>query len=137
MKKLLKIALLTITVSCFAQNYNQSWSKRDKLNYKFVTVGFDVRNLAVGSKPTEDKSELNYQIKAGAVSKNVEIGIFYEQFDRIQFQAYGAQAGYIFQLYNKTNLYTGAEFGSIIRYKDYNFLMYALMEKFANTSEIA
>ncbi len=124
MKNYLKIAIMLIWGISSAQNYNQSWSTPDKLNYKFVTVGFDVRNLAVGSKPTEDKSELNYQIKAGAVSKNVEIGVFYEQFNRIQFQAYGAQAGYIFQLANKTNLYTGAEFGSIIRYKDYNFLMY-------------
>lgn len=124
MKKLFTIAVLLIWGISNAQNYNQSWSKRDKLNYKFITFGFDGRNALIGSDPTDDKSELNYHIKAGAVSKNVEIGIFYEQFNRIKFQAYGVQAGYIFMVAKNTDLYAGAEYGSIIRYNDDNFLMY-------------
>lgn len=49
-------------------NYNQSWSNRDKLKYKFITVGFDARNAVVGSDPTGDKPELDYQIKIEAGS---------------------------------------------------------------------
>lgn len=124
MKKLLTIALLLIWGISHAQNYNQSWSKRDKLNYKFVAFGFDVRNAVIGSKPTNNKPELNYQFKLGAVSKNVEVAIFYEQFKRIDFQAYGVNVGYILPVAKKTDLYAGIETGSIIRYKTDNFLMY-------------
>lgn len=140
MKKLFTIALLLICGISNAQielspNYNQSWSKRDKNQYGFITFGFDARNATIGSKPTNKDPELNFHIKTGFVVKNVEIGVLYERFNRIEFQAYAATVGYIFQLKefkilgveipaNKTDLYIGGEYGSIIRYKDYNFIMY-------------
>lgn len=141
MKNYFTIALLLIWGISNAQielspNYNQSWSKRDKNKYGFITFGFDARNAVIGSKPTNDDPELNYHLKAGFVYNNIELGVLYEQFNRIDFQAYAATLGYTFQLDNeieiagilipldKTDIYVGAEAGSIMRYENFNFLMY-------------
>lgn len=133
MKKLITTALLTISLMVNAQNYSNSWSKRDKINNIFITFGFDARNLVEGSKPTNYDSELDFRIKAGTTVQNLEIAIFYENFKRITYQSYGFNVGYVLPLnleinalglsipLNKTDLYAGIEGGSIIRQSNSNF----------------
>ncbi len=123
MKTKILILLALISLKGMSQDYNQKYGKRDKLNYKFATLGVDVRNGLVGSKPTDDKSALDFQAKLGAVSNNWEVSLFYERFERIRFQAYGVNVGYNLQLPLNLDLYSGIELGSIIRNEKENSLM--------------
>lgn len=84
--------------------------------FKFVSVGIDAKNAIIGSKPTNNKSEIDFNLKIGAVYKNLEISIFYENFNKINFQAYGVNVN----LYNKTDVENltvsnGIQLGFIIR----------------------
>lgn len=126
MKKLLILAFLIVGMIMNAQNYNQNYSKRDKLNYLFLSVSADARHLVEGSKQTEYKEELDLITKAGIVSNNVEIGVFYETFHRLNFQAYGVNVGYIVMPLKKTDLYLGLEGSSIIRISNSSTFSYGL-----------
>jgi len=79
MKKL--ILLILFTVSLQAQNV-------------YFSAGFDVRNLVIGSKPTNNNSELNLMAKFGMVSnKKVEVTVNYEKFNSLDFWKFGFGVG--------------------------------------------
>ena len=122
MKKVVLLAFL-ITGIMNAQNYGQKWNQRDKEYYAFVSTGFDVRNLVIGSKPTNDKSALDVQFKVGVRANALEVSLFYENFNRINFQAYGVNVNGVLKLYKNFDLALGVELGSVIREGNSNFLM--------------
>lgn len=122
MKKLLLALLVTGSVSN-AQQYGTKWNQRNKEYHGFITSGIDVRNAIVGSKPTNNQSALDIQFKVGARANSLEVALFYETFRRIDFQAYGVNVNGVFQLYKNFDVALGVGGGSVIRYKDYNFLM--------------
>lgn len=117
MKRLLQTALFLISLSAGAQGLKI-------VNHPYVSGGFDARNAAIGSGPTGKKPNLDYQIKAGAVSSNIDIGIQYENFPAIDYQQYSAYINYAFPIKKKLLLYAGLETGSIIREGNSNFLFY-------------
>lgn len=114
MKRLLQFALMLVLVSANAQ----------EKNYPYVAAGFDLRNAAFGSKPTGNKPELDYQLKAGAIYNNVEIGIQYEAFPAIDYKQYSVYANYVIPISKKNSVSAGLEAGSIIREGNSNFLFY-------------
>lgn len=101
-----------------------SLSAKSQENYPFVSVGFDVANAIAGSKPTNNKSSLDAQIKAGAVYKSNEVYIQYENFNRISFQQYGLGYNRIIYPFYKVDLVFGVETGSIVRGSGFNWLYY-------------
>lgn len=72
MKKLL-LPLLAFTIGSYAQNHAS------------LAVGFDARNLAFGSAPTNYKSALNYTIDGHIVAKGVDINLGFEAFNEIKY----------------------------------------------------
>lgn len=126
MKNSLKLLVLLFSITMTAQQYGKHWNQRNKEYYGFVSTGFDVRNLAIGSQPTNDKSALDIQLKVGARANALEVSMFYENFNRIQFQAYGANVNGVFQLYKNFDLALGVELGSVIRERNSNFLMFGI-----------
>lgn len=123
MRKTITTAFLVIGMMANAQQYTQKYNKRDTPKFAFVSIGFDVRNAFTGSKPTNSKPALDGQIKLGAAYKSAEVAMFYENFDRIEFQAYGVNVNYVTEVAKNFDVVAGIEAGSIIRYKDFNFLM--------------
>lgn len=123
MKKLITIVILIVGMTMYSQNYNQSYSKRDKPNYMFIGLGLDLRNALVGSDPTNNKSALDLNFKVGAIHNKMELLMFYENFDRITFQAYGLNINYVQPIASLTDITIGIEAGSIIRSSNSNFLM--------------
>ncbi len=111
MKKL--ILLLLFSATMFAQEKTQK-------PHVYFSGGFDVRNLAFGSSPTKDKSELNYTLQFVMVgNNNVEAGIGFEEFNRIDFNRMFANVGYRFSLSEKSILIVGIEPSLINRYDDW------------------
>ena len=121
MKKIILAFLITGVMN--AQQCPKKLQQKNKDYYAFVSTGFDVRNLAIGSKPTNDKSALDVQFKIGARANVLEISMFYESFNRINFQSYGVNVNGVMQLYKNFDLALGVEFGSVIREGNSNFLM--------------
>jgi hypothetical protein len=73
--------------------------KKDKENYISFSTGLDVKNLIVGSKPTNNEPALNLFYQLSLVSNNVELNIGYENFNRIKFDKYTIGVGYHFPLH--------------------------------------
>lgn len=90
------IYTLLITLTVFS-----SYSQQQKDTYISFTSGFDIRNEAIGSEPTNNKPSLNYQFQFGMVGNNVEINVGYEVFPRLDFDKYTIGIGYHFHLYGK------------------------------------
>ena len=111
MKKIL-IALV-FTTSAFSQE-----------NYPFVSLGFDIANATIGSKPTDNKASLDGQIRVGAVYKSNEVYMQYENFATIDFQQYGVAYNRVVYPFYKVDLAMGVETGSIIRNGNSNWLYY-------------
>lgn len=126
MKKLLKITVLLFTITMSSQHYGSRWGQRDKEYYGFVSTGFDIRNLTIGSNPTDNKSALDVQFKVGARANALEVAGFYESFKRIEFEAYGVNINGVFQLYKNFDVALGGEFGSVIKEGNSNYIMYGL-----------
>ena len=138
MKKLILFAFLIVGMTMNAQNHNNAWSKKDKLNYFFISFSADAKHLVTGSKQTAHKKELDLKTKIGFIADNIETCLFYETFHRINYQAYGLNVGYIFQLndeidlklftipLDKTDLYLGIEGSQIIRYSNLGTFSYGL-----------
>lgn len=64
----------------------------------YFSVGADLRNGIIGSKPTNNKPELNYCIEFKMVgNNNVEVGIGFEEFSRIDFNRMYGTLGYRFE----------------------------------------
>lgn len=123
MKKITTILILIVGMTMYSQNYNQSYSKRDKPKYMFIGIGLDMRNAIIGSDPTNNKSALDLNFKAGAIYNKIEISMFYENFNKIIFQAYGVNINYVQPITSLTDIAIGIEGGSIIRSSNSNFLM--------------
>lgn len=87
MKKIILALLLT----------NSILAQKD--NYISFATGIDVRNVIVGSKPTNNKSAIDYQFQFSMVDRNVEVNIGYESFNRINFDKYSIGIGYHIPLY--------------------------------------
>jgi hypothetical protein len=68
-------------------------------NYMLLSTGIDVRNAIVGSKPTNDKSAIDYQFQFAMVDRNFEVNVGYECFPRINFDKYSIGVGYHIPLY--------------------------------------
>jgi hypothetical protein len=94
---------------------------------KFLSFGFDARNLIIGSIPTNNKPALDFNVKLGARYSNLEISIFYENFNKIIFQSYGVNINYITG--KKINFLLGTELGSVVREGNSNFLMIGLNQE--------
>jgi hypothetical protein len=74
--------------------------QRDREHYIAFSTAVDVRNLIVGSKPTNNKSALDLLFQASVVCPSaVEINIGYESFKKINFDKYTIGVGYHFPLY--------------------------------------
>lgn len=114
MKRLLQFALLLVIILADAQ----------QKNYPYVATGFDLRNAVSGSKPTNGRPELDYQLKASTIYRNVEIGIQFENFPAIDYKQYSVYANYVVPVYRKFSVSAGLEAGSIIREGNSNYLFY-------------
>ena len=65
----------------------------------YFASGIDVRNAAIGSNATDNKQELNYSLEFKMVgNNNVEVGIGFEQFNRIDFNRMYGSVGYRFEV---------------------------------------
>lgn len=114
MKNKIIIIGLIITSLCYSQDFN-------------ISLGYDIKNSIKGSKPTNFEPSLNYLLRASAVDKNnIEIGIFYENFNKINYQCYGINAGYFIEILKIMELYGGVESGFIIRKFNTNRFSYGL-----------
>ena len=83
MKKLLLLSLFALQVNA---------------QHVYFSAGFDPRNAILGSSPTNDKPELNYMLEFKMVGNNsVEIGIGFEEFNRIDFNRMYGTIGYRFE----------------------------------------
>ncbi|WP_269684899.1 hypothetical protein [Flavobacterium lacustre] len=87
-----KLILILVTSLTFAQKGTE--------HYIYFSGAVDVLNLAVGSKPTEYKSGLDYFLQFGMVARNFEINIGYERFGMVQFSKNTIGLGYHFPLYS-------------------------------------
>ena len=66
----------------------------------YFSAGADLRNGILGSEPTNNKPELNYSLEFKMVgNNNVEVGIGYESFNRIDFNRMYATIGYRIPVY--------------------------------------
>jgi len=85
----------------------------------YFSTGVDLRNGIIGSKPTDNKPELNYSLEFKMVgNNNVEVGIGFEQFNRIDFNRMYGSVGYRFEV-GKFILIPTIEPTLINRYNDW------------------
>ena len=104
MKKL--ITLLLFTVVSYSQNVQFS-------------VGTDVRNSIVGSKPTNNKPEANIIYQFAMISnEGIEVGITYETFKAISFERYNVQVGYQIEPLERVKIIPAINYNIIGRYGD-------------------
>ena len=101
MKKILIITLLFLGIGVQAQ--------------VFGTMGFDIANAVIGSKPTDRQPQANLQFKVGARINMFEGAVVYESFEAINFQQYSVNLNVVKELYTNLDLALGVEGGSIIR----------------------
>ena len=85
-KLLLPILLLSLTGS--------AQLSKEKDSYLSFSGGFDIRNAAIGSNPTQNKPALNYIVEMHAVSQNVDITVGYEAFPQIKYSRMISGLGY-------------------------------------------
>lgn len=79
-------------------------------------LGIDVRNAIVGSKPTNNKLELDLNLKFGMVTlKKTEITINYEKFNRIDFSRFSFGLGQQIEVTDKFKVVPTLEYGLINR----------------------
>ena len=116
--------------------------------------GLDLKNATIGSDATNNKPELNYSLQFTMVSiKNVEAGIGYESFERIDFNRMYLSAGVQFPI-GQFKIIPTLEPSIINRFRnwggglDYNFsqsfltvafnlaIQYGLNDRFAVQSAI-
>jgi len=80
------------------------------------SAGVDVRNAFVGSQPTQNKPEVDYLLGFNMISFNrFDVGIFYENFNRIKFTRYGCSVGYQLPITEKLIVTPSIEFSLINR----------------------
>jgi len=101
-KQILTILLILLTVIGYSQIS--------------TTIGFDIKNMVVGSEQTNNNPSLDLIIGFKARENNLEIGLNYERFQKINYQDYSVTVGFYHESTNKKNLfYSNLEFGQIIR----------------------
>jgi hypothetical protein len=76
-----------------------TYSQTEKDNYISFSGGLDLRNVIIGSDPTNNKSAIDYNLQFSMVDRNVEVSVGYESFTKIQFDKYFIGIGYHFPLY--------------------------------------
>lgn len=113
MKKL--FLLLLFSVLSFTSNA-QSDGQKDA----YISIGgsADIKNGLVGSAPTNNKPEFNGNFKFSMVSNNIDVGIGYETFPRLDFGRFYVAVGY----HIKTRYVTFIpciEGSDILRYDDW------------------
>jgi hypothetical protein len=86
MKKL--IILLLLSTSIYAQD-----------SYLSLATGIDIRNVIIGSKPTNNTPSIDYQFQFAMVDRRFEVNVGYECFPRINFDKYSIGVGYHIPLY--------------------------------------
>lgn len=86
MKKLITITLILIGISVNAQE--------EKDNYFSISTGFDIRNGFVGSKPTNNEQSLNWTAEAHVSTENIDFGLGYEAFERLNYDRKFMAVGY-------------------------------------------
>jgi len=94
----------------------------------YITSTVDFRNAVIGSKPTNDKPELDIILKAGVIAYNgvpIKVGIIYERFNALKFNKYCAEIGYDFKKFLIFDIQASIEGGWISRY-NMNFWTYGL-----------
>lgn len=97
--------LLLLLFPLFVSGQNVSFS-----------AGIDVRNAVIGSKPTHNKPEVDYLLGFNMISDNrFDVGIFYENFNRIKFTRYGFTVGYQLPITEKLIVTPSFEFSIINR----------------------
>lgn len=86
----------------------------------YFSSGADLRNGIIGSEPTNNKPELNCVIEFKMVGKNnVEVGIGFEQFNRIDFNRMYGTLGYRFPFFGNTIITPTIEPTLINRYDNW------------------
>ena len=86
----------------------------------YFSTGIDLRNAVVGSKPTNNKSELDLNFKFGLVSnKSTEITINYEKFNAIDFSRFAFGVGQQIEVTNRIKVVPTFEYGLINRSNDW------------------
>lgn len=85
MKKLL-VFICMVGISCL--------HAQEKDNYFSGSLGFDVRNGFAGSKPTNYEKALNWTAEAHVVTENVDFGLGYEAFERLDYSRKFMSGGY-------------------------------------------
>lgn len=86
------LLLLILSLNIYSQNV-------------YISAGFDVRNLVIGSEATRNKSELDYILRfgmIGSIPKHttvLEAQIGYERFEAIQYDRFFFGVGVHFPLY--------------------------------------
>lgn len=104
---------ITLVLSLFAVviSYSQN---------VYFASGFDVRNAVVGSKPTQDKPELDLLVKFGMVSnKKVEVTVNYEVFSRLDFWKFGFGVGKQIEVSDRIKIVPTLEYNLINRSDDW------------------
>lgn len=86
----------------------------------YFSAGIDVRNAIAGSKPTNNKSELDLNLKFGLVSnKGIEITVNYEKFNAIDFSRFSFGLGKQIEINDKFKVVPTLEYGLINRSGDW------------------
>jgi hypothetical protein len=101
-------------------------AQQSHANYAFLTAGLDVANAIKGSKPTDYKPSLDFQLKVGALYKHIEVYLQYENFSEIGFIQYGPGVNYVGSPIDKVNIAIGLEGGYIDRKGDFSFYYYGI-----------
>lgn len=84
------LIFFTLTTACAQENCD---------HYLLFSNAFDVRNLIIGSKPTNYVSGVDCLFQFTMVSKGFEVSIGYETFNRIQLDKYTLGVGYHLPIY--------------------------------------
>lgn len=102
-KKMKTLIILFISVSCFSQNI-------------YLSVGADVKNGILGSKPTNNKPAFDGIYRFGMIGDRIECVASYENFNRIKFDRYYLSVGYHIPITNKIIIIPAYEVSLINRW---------------------
>lgn len=112
MKKLILLATLVLGFNTFAQE-------------AYISGLFDVKNAAVGSQPTNNKSAFDGLFKVTMITEsNFKLDVKYETFKEIGFRRYSIGAGqrFEFQIGDKT-FYASPTVGTSLIKRDWDFYL--------------
>jgi len=120
------ILLFALSIGANAQTASIYRAKNSNISVSYYA---DIRNGTIGSEPTNNKPALNYTTRATLRSGHVETALFYEQFKRINFQAYGLNVNYVNEI-NWLTISVGVEALGINRESNGVYLAYGFNGEF-------